>query len=217
MQTDPLTDWQRLTEHYRAMWDDELLNLAADADDLTEMARQVLKDEMRKRGLELPRADSSATLPAGPAQRPVTGTADAQEDEPGADDAPEDGLPVEYTWKTELCECGTREEAWQVFEMLRRAGIESWIGDPSSRFSSLDMTGHKVLVAADQLDQARLVAAGPVPQDIIDESQPSAPEEYALPVCPKCGVEDPLLDGVDPVNSWECEACGHKWSDPAEG
>lgn len=209
MQTDPLTDWQRLTEHYREMWDDELLNLAADADDLTEMARQVLKDEMRKRGLELPRAAAPAkTPPRAPAPMP-----DAFEEAPGEVQGTE-GPPVEYTWKTQLCECETGQQAWQIREVLRRAGIDSWFDQPNSRWATIPS---RVLVAADQLDQARLVAAGPIPQDIIDESEPSAPEEYELPACPKCGAEDPLLDGVYPVNSWECEACGHKWSDPAEG
>src|ERR1039458_2695794 len=58
MQIDPLVEWQRLTETYSKMYDDELLQLAVDSDDLTEQAKQVLSDEMRKRGLELPRAAS---------------------------------------------------------------------------------------------------------------------------------------------------------------
>ena len=53
MQNDPLVEWQKLTETYSKMYDDELLDLAADSDDLTELAQQVLRDEMRKRGLEL--------------------------------------------------------------------------------------------------------------------------------------------------------------------
>ncbi len=34
-------EWRRLTAHYAEMWDDELLNLAADYNDLTDMAKQV--------------------------------------------------------------------------------------------------------------------------------------------------------------------------------
>ena len=36
MQNDPLVEWQRLTETYSKMYDGELLELAADSDDLTE-------------------------------------------------------------------------------------------------------------------------------------------------------------------------------------
>ncbi len=59
MQTDPLAEWQRLTETYSNMYDDELLELAADSEDLTEQARQVLSDEMKKRGLDLARTGSA--------------------------------------------------------------------------------------------------------------------------------------------------------------
>ena len=40
-------------------------------------------------------------------------------------------------------------------------------------------------------------------------------EEYKLPVCPKCGAVDPVLEGVDPVNAWLCESCGMQWNDSA--
>ena len=51
MQADPIAEWQRLTEHYREMSDEELGELACDFDDLTETAQQVLRSEMRSRGL----------------------------------------------------------------------------------------------------------------------------------------------------------------------
>jgi tRNA(Ile2) C34 agmatinyltransferase TiaS len=73
----------------------------------------------------------------------------------------------------------------------------------------------RVVVAADQLEQAREIAARPIPQEIIDEFN-APPEEYKPPVCPKCGAEDPVLESADPVNSWLCESCGEQWSDPAE-
>src|ERR1039457_4403878 len=56
MQNAPRVEWQRLTETYSKMYDDELLNLAADSADLTEQARQVLAGGMQKRGLQAPRA-----------------------------------------------------------------------------------------------------------------------------------------------------------------
>ena len=48
MQADPILEWQRLSEHYRAMNDDELRQLAADFADLTDTAQQALRSEMQK-------------------------------------------------------------------------------------------------------------------------------------------------------------------------
>ena len=47
-----MAEWQRLTQLYREMGDGELEALDADKDDLTEVAQQVLSDEIRKRGLD---------------------------------------------------------------------------------------------------------------------------------------------------------------------
>jgi len=123
--------------------------------------------------------------------------------------------PHEYTWKTPLCECDDRAGAWQLAEVLRRAGIESWIDGPGgsySPYSQLDERNLRILVAADQLDQARIIAAQPIPQEIIEQSKTDAPE-FELPACPQCGAKDPVLEAVDPTNSWLCEACGKQWTE----
>jgi len=73
-----------------------------------------------------------------------------------------------------------------------------------------------VLVAADQLDEARAVAARPIPPDIVEQSK-IAPPEFEPPFCPKCGAADPVLENADPVNEWKCEVCGAEWSDPVAG
>ena len=72
----------------------------------------------------------------------------------------------------------------------------------------------QVLVAADQLDDAREIAARPIPQDVVDESRQEVPE-YIPPKCPKCGAEDSVLESAEPTNSWLCEACGKQWTEPA--
>lgn len=123
------------------------------------------------------------------------------------------GVPHEFTWKVLLCECETTQEAWQVSETLRRAGIESWV---TRSMGTWDASGPRVQVAADQLEQAQVVLASPIPQEIIAESQAKVPE-FELPGCPMCGASDPVLENVDPVNAWVCEACGAEWSDPEDG
>ncbi len=220
MQNDPLVEWQRLTENYSRMYDDQLLDLAADSQDLTEQARQVLSDEMRKRGIELPKPPiiAARSLPdPGIERAPVAFGILSRAPEPVPDtpdvDDQSDG-PLEYTWKTELCECGEREEAWQISEMLRQAGIQCWTERPGtySGYTQVDSGGLRIMVAADQLEQAQEVAAGPIPQEIIDQSKMQMPE-FALPVCPKCGAADPVLEGVDPYNTWHCEACENEWTE----
>ena len=80
----------------------------------------------------------------------------------------------------------------------------------------LRMMAEELEARADELERARVIAAMPIPQDIIDESQIKLPE-FALPVCPDCGSTDgALLESADPVNVWSCEACGAEWSDEDE-
>jgi len=63
----PDKEWRRLTGHYAGLYDGELLELARDHKSLTEMAQQVLRDEMKKRGLGEPLAPraKAASEPAG--------------------------------------------------------------------------------------------------------------------------------------------------------
>jgi hypothetical protein len=209
MPDDPQRYWRDLTENYRQMSDGELLELGESRADLTEVAQQVLRDEIRKRGLDEKKpaeavkfADRDAVVHwESPRYRDM-----AREPSDGG------GVPQEFTWKTLLCECESTQEAWQVSETLRRAGIESWV---TRSMAAWDASGPRVQVAADQLEQAQAVMASPIPQDVVEESQSKVPE-FELPECPICGAADPVLESVDPVNAWVCESCGAEWSDPEE-
>lgn len=230
MAPDPTREWQRLTRLYSEMSDEELLDLAAGFADLTEVAQPILRDEMKRRGLA--NRQESAT-PSSPRKAPPAagigfesrrgaifggwsntlaeqdgGSSSADDaDAESADD--EGNAPHEYTWKTLLCECDTREEALQMFEVLRRSGIEAWSSGPSSSFGSQTT---RIMVAADQLEEANQILSQPIPQDVIDQSKVKV-EDFVPPACPKCGAEDPLLESVEPANSWLCENCGAQWTD----
>jgi ribosomal protein S27AE len=228
-------EWSRLTEEYRVMGDEELSNLAADFDDLTETAQQALRQEMQSRGLGDPAGASAASrFPTGPerASNRESQGADLPEQPifpadmvPGyfghspkivADDADNDRQDEasdseDVTWKTVLCECETTDEAQYLVDALRKAGLGGWLEVPREfgrRYA-------RVLVAADQLEQARAIAAQPIPQEIIDDSKEEIPE-FVEPKCPKCGSDDVVLEGVDSENRWHCEDCGADWSDLAE-
>jgi hypothetical protein len=216
MQSDPGAEWQRLTRLYGEKSDEEVLELAEDCGNLTETAQQVLRDEMKKRRLAEPQRPSTN---AEPDHRPIFGRwnqAVAEQNREFEKPAEESGEgneehPVEYTWKTMLCECADREEAWQVAEVLRRARIESWVEGPHSQ-NSLDVRKLCVMVAADQLDEARAIIARPIPQEVIDQSKVKV-EDFVPPRCPRCGTPDPVLESIEPENRWFCENCGAEWSD----
>jgi hypothetical protein len=211
MHDDTIADWQRLTQLYSEMGDGELEALNDDIGDLTEVAQQVLRDEMKKRGLNEP------SVPRGAFESPerfVPSQSDADDDSLAEDDAEDEEPPREFTWKTLLCECEEREEAWQIREALRQAGIESWMEGSGSQVWD-GRSNPRILVAADQLEQAREIASQPIPQAIVDLSRMQVPD-FEPPVCPSCGADDPILEGADPVNSWLCERCGKQWADPAE-
>jgi hypothetical protein len=230
MQIDPIEERQRITGVYSRMYDDELINLVADKEGLTEVARQVLDDELKRRGL----GDLSKAVPSQKEPEPKLERRAALLGNQGG--APQIVLdyrstqmgeaPLEYTWKTLLCECESMEQARQLSEVLRRAGIDNWIDTPGagSHYRGLEFPNPRVMVAADQLEQARAVAANPIPAEIIEDS--TAPvADFNMPRCPHCGAQDPALEGANPFNSWRCEACGNQWietdenqaPDPANG
>jgi hypothetical protein len=210
MQTNPMAEWQRLTKLYGEMSDGELLDLSSAVTDLTEIAQQVLHDEMRKRKLNEPNAQISAMGDTEELADSEGDSADEQHDE-DEEELEEDELPCEYTWKTLLCECDTWEEAWQIHEVLKRGGIDCWI-EGARPGSSLEEGIRRVLVAADQLDMAEQIASRPIPREIIKQSKVRLPD-FTPPACPICGTRDPVLEGIDPANRWRCENCGNEWSD----
>jgi hypothetical protein len=130
MQANPMEEWRRLTTLYSEMGDVEIRDLAAQINDLTESAQQILRDEMKRRGI----TDSRQTVRSFEGDSLGVhwdGTEDSDLDPDG--DASE-GEAREYTWKTGLCRCDSIDEAAQRGEMLRRAGVESWVQRPGSRF-----------------------------------------------------------------------------------
>jgi ribosomal protein L37AE/L43A len=212
MHEDPMAEWQRLTQLYREMGDGELEELDAGKGDLTEVAQQVLRDEIRKRGLDGPSKPGTEPKQAGNFGASTWGT--GNDAVAGGDYAEASDQPVEYTWKTPLCECEDREEAWQIYEVLRQAGIESWIEGPGYGDGN-NLYNPRIVVGADQLEKAHEIVSRPIPQEIVEQSKMDVPD-YVPPVCPSCGAEEPVLENAELVNAWRCETCGKQWSEQME-
>lgn len=214
MHIDPMQNWRQLTGHYAEISDGELLALAEDFCDLTDTARQVLRDEMRKRNLGDPQSIASAPSATTNLQRDSSAfPAD------NARVANPDSSSDDYAWKEVLCRCNDSKTAWQISEVLRRAGIETWTDIPNQYTPMIETDmepRYRVLVASDQLEAARAILAHPIPPDIIAESKAEEPE-YNPPVCPACGAPDPILDNADPsTNFWKCELCGKEWTETVQ-
>ncbi|MGA9585218.1 MAG: hypothetical protein WBQ95_07810 [Terracidiphilus sp.] len=215
-----MEEWRRLTALYSEMGDVEIRELAVQINDLTPTAQQILRDELKKRGIPDKFLNSHSANREAVDNHSTKVHWDSGEDGYEDDDS---GVAkvgsVEYTWKTGLCRCDSIDEAAQRGEMLRRAGIESWVQRPGGQFVvpwlESGIGDFQINVAADQFEQAKEVIAQPIPRDIIDElkREEEAPA-YEIPVCPKCKAEDPTLESVEPTNNWLCESCGYTWSDP---
>ncbi len=201
MHDNPAQDWQSLAENYRTMLDGELEELAASFDDLTEIAQKVLRSELSSRGLPEPGAAGVAgERPDAPEGLRWVSSVD-----------PENDRPKEFTWKVPLCECEDEAQALAICEALKQAGIERWYERSGSRMGNWHP---RVVVAADQLEEAQAIAAKPIPNDVIDSYREEVPE-FEAPKCPSCGDEDPVLESAEPTNSWLCEACGKQWAERA--
>jgi hypothetical protein len=211
-----MEEWRRLTTLYGEMGEVEIRELAGQINDLTPTAQQILRDEMRKRGMpdERPPGPSFASLSPQFVRDNRTLShfvPESGETEPLGE--ADDNRPLDFSWKTLLCECTDLPQARAISRVLMGAGIESWIERPRQYY--VEPSNARVVVAADQLEHARQVLEQPVPQAILDEEwEVQEAPAYELPVCPKCHAADPTLESVEPSNSWLCESCGHTWTDP---
>ncbi|HEX4005357.1 MAG TPA: hypothetical protein VHX60_04230 [Acidobacteriaceae bacterium] len=195
------------------MSDEELLDLAASFGDLTQVAQQVLRDEMKKRGMEPPSVAKQAERRTDRLWwaefRPLQYGEQLPTRDGNRYDQSQNEIPHVL-----LCECETNKQMTELAEALARAGIQSWYQDVKYR-PGATLDAARVLVRAEQLDDARAILLKPIPQNIIDQSKAPA-EDFVVPACPQCGAPDPILESIEPANTWRCEICNAEWSDAVD-
>jgi hypothetical protein len=122
MQADPVEEWRRLSALYSEMGDVEIHELADQINDLTPSAQNVLRDELKKRGLleDQPAGHAFASLSPQHARdrRTVSHFAPASAEVDGSIEEVEEETPVEFSWKTLLCECAEMPEARAIARVL---------------------------------------------------------------------------------------------------
>ena len=213
MQTlDPAGQWMRLSEHYRQLSDDELIGLALQTSELTDVAQQALAQEIANRSLKLP-SEESAT-PRSPEPQP---------DSAGDGESP-------YAKDRELVVIRTvwsLADALKLQSLLDTAGIPFYMGPEkatgvdavTSNFANgLDVQIMQVGVPWARQALEQYFPADEPPQEKTDES-----DDVAIH-CPKCHSTEVVFEDLDrgPQNlegkpsskfKWTCDSCGHEWED----
>jgi hypothetical protein len=201
--TDAAKETKRLAALYAGMEDTELAEIVADASSLTEIARQVLRAEMARRGMEpLPEI---ATLKTSHVRDPI----------PPA--------PVMIRRYRDLPEASIAKS------ILDSSEIENYLADDNlvrlDWFYSNLIGGIKLFVRQQDVEEANNL----LDQGVPEKFDVDTPGEYEQPRCPKCQSFDVSFDGLDKSSTyaalfvslpipftnkdWKCHSCGHHWKE----
>lgn len=193
-----IAEVQRLQERYSAFTDEELQDVAEDANDLTDAARTVLQSEISRRGLHF----SSPTNPRGASNG----------NENKFDSSDSNLVTVRRVWE--------REEANNVMRILHDADIPCYLGpenleDANMFHSSFDDgVDIKVIEGTEQLAES-----------VLRQTLPSEPNDDTgyVAQCPKCHSTEIVFQGLDDNSAaqsssaenfnWSCDSCGYQWKD----
>jgi hypothetical protein len=200
---DPAGETLRLAALYAGMEDTELAEIVGDASSLTEIARQVLRAELARRGME--------PLP----EIATPKTSDAREPIPPP--------PVMIRRFRDLPEASIAKS------ILDSAGIENYLADDNlvrmDWFYSNLIGGIKLFVREEDASEAKNL----LDQGVPEKFDVDTPGEYEQPRCPKCQSFDVSFDGLDkpatyaalfvslPIpftnKGWKCRSCSHSWKE----
>jgi DNA-directed RNA polymerase subunit M/transcription elongation factor TFIIS len=205
---DPAQEWQRLTEVYRSMSDDQLLDLAKQSSDLTSVAQQVLEHEISSRGMKMPEPE------ADPAGTPNIAADEGDSASQYADDRK----------LVEIATVWSSRDAAQLKQLLDTAGILFVLG-PEKVTRVETMTSN----FSDGVSVQTMKIAVPMARDVLKHYYPAdqpfiedEETERLATRCPKCHSEEVVfgneaepetLDDTPEKFEWSCDACGYKWED----
>lgn len=198
----------RLSEHYRRMTDEELIELAHHPSSLTEMAQAALAQEVYGRRLTVPPPEWPAHPPPPP-------------DEPEADDA----YAEERTLVT-ICEVYSARDAMQVSRILDVAGIPFFMGPEKAMSVDAVRSTYGAGIAVKVMRVGAPWALDALSRKYEPRDEP--PQENVVQDdtvavrCPRCRSEDVIFQRLmgDPMGEgdtrkfhWTCASCGNEWQD----
>lgn len=235
-------EWLRLSEHYQKMTDGELIAIARDRSKLTEIAQQILAQELSQRKLKVepedqPTGPESTTRTTTAISAPKTGDSVKTGDPDAADtdstdhdatdhDAADDDATDPYADDRklyEICTVWSVRDALQVQRMLDVAGIPFFMGEEKA--TSVDSVtsnfaqGVSVQIMSIGWPWARQALKYYEPKDVPESEKQPWDEEVDVR-CPSCRSKDILFEQLvetptadPPKFKWTSTVCGHEWQD----
>jgi hypothetical protein len=201
---DPVSEQRQLQERYASMTDEEIESVADEAYDLTEIAQESLRAEIRSRRLPIQLRDAPAP----------------SEEQLGSSklDPSELDLTIVYrAWDM--------EDARLAKETLNVWNVPSYIG-PDNVDNLANFHGsfeHGVEIKVEDADQHRAIAALRTMPRSETEADPEADAVNTVACCPRCRSAEIVFESLDPTAdgksgfdskfNWTCDACGYKWKD----
>jgi len=194
----------RLSDHYRRLTDDELLAIAQDTSDLTEMAQQALATEISQRKLDVAKEEKLPPTPPPP-------DVENEADDPYAEDR-------------QLVEIGTvwsLPDALKLQALLDQAEIPFFMGQEKATRAEAVAANFRNGVAVEVMQvgapwaRQAMQHYEPADEPVTQDSQ--AEEDLAIR-CPKCHSEDVIFEHLDAAAGdqkfvWTCASCGNQWED----
>lgn len=222
---DPEQERQRLTEFYAGQMDGELEKVASQAYELTDIAREILRAELVRRGLETPLAELA---PVAPKEESQPGDP-PPEPEPTEDQGLQEDGEVELRSMVTVRQFRDLPEALLAKGCLDSAGIESVLVDDNlvrlDWFWSNLMGGVKLKVDPSDAPTADEILKQPIPENFDVDGV----GEYEQPHCPACQSLDVTFKELNrPVSymtmwlsvpipihrrAWRCHSCNVEWED----
>ena len=218
---DPEQERQRLREFYSRQLDGRLEQIATQAAGMTDLAKEVLREELVHRGLNVGLLQSALAKDAT--------TVEAPREEPPSREEESSSGGLERRTLVAVRRFRDLPEALLAKSSLDSAAIESFLEDDNmirmDWFISNLLGGIKLLVDAEDADVANEILSQPIPDNFLVEGV----GEYQQPRCPQCRSMDVSFEALEksiaygsffvgipvPVHrkGWICHACKHAWAE----
>jgi hypothetical protein len=227
-------EYRRLEELYSEMSDTQIEEMSGQMEDLTDIAQQVLRAEVSKRGLG-PRGLDPAEDPVEAARRALRAEVSEQgSDAQGQDTTIQSDPFLRDPFPSGIDPAGydmygvwtatDASEARQIMTFLESEGLNAFLGPENvesvdSYRGSYD-EGVEIKVMKFQAKVAILALRRFAARE--PQREPSGDADYAV-FCPSCNSRDVIFQGIDvepgkepepdTKYNWTCAACGHQWKD----
>jgi hypothetical protein len=219
---DPEQERQRLLDYYSRQMDGRLEQIATQAAGMTDLAREVLREELLRRGLDVELLQSAKAESVPQREEPLR-------EEPPPTEEP--SLPGEFEKRNLVTIRKFRDlpEALLAKGSLDSAGIEAFLADDNmvrmDWFISNLLGGIKLVVDAENVEAANEILNQPIPENFDVEGV----GDYQQPRCPRCQSLDVSFEELDkpiaygslfvnlPIplhrKGWICHSCKHAWKE----